>query len=633
MTYNKVFILTDKKDDGYNSFLFRLGEISIKSSFDIVELDQAGFKVECVKDYIIIPGIFTLFSSNSKWIDKTVKSIRKNTETALFPILIFSDTYENEDHVSDSIIKIPFMDQILKSEIEKYFYMVDDINTFNYIVKGSDIVREKLLILLRFLVSRNIKIIEPKKSHVYPFYYNYPLAGILLDANSGEEIEKLELLNKMKLLNGIIADKMFICPHCKNINIGLNEFCPKCNSIDMQITNAVTHRKCGFCSLEEDFIKVETGILKCPKCNIKFSYNSDECEKFEAALCNSCGNIFKKPTYSFNCLNCGKVITRDQITTREINKYYLTSDGVKAAESGSLFNFSTREAVLKSENNPVKDEIFKEILYLENIRSIRFKTVFCLAEVEFKGSDYSEFISTELSKILIRSLRVTDIYTQLEQGIFLILFLNCDADEVNLALNKIRNEVRSVLKDQIKTGWKIINKSGTRSSGTLPENKIIPARLDEVILKKEILEEKKPNTKTKIKNLEIERPVIKSISIKSIFNFFFFLYLIIFIFGVILYALIYYSGKKFGFISEEFQISLYITELSGRIGLDFLNYFNNPVMTTILYFIVGLLFSVVSGFLGFLLACITNLGLKISKGMELRFLKSKPEVKSLNKIR
>ncbi len=610
MINNKIFILTDKKDEDYDSFVLKLTEISAKTCLAIVVLESAVSKVESFK-YIILPGIFAIFSSNNKWIEETVKFIRKSTETALIPILILSDTYEDEDNLSDSVIKTSTINPTLQSEIEKYFYIINDINTFTYVARGSGIDREKLLILLRFLASRNKKILEPKKSQDFPFHYSYPLASVLLDVNSGEEIEKLELLNKMKLLNGVIADKIFLCPYCQNTNIRLSECCPKCNSIDMQVANAVIHKKCRFSAMEEDFIKIKTGTLKCPKCNIEFSYGNDnECEKFKATLCNACGNIFKKPDYSFNCLNCGKDMARDQITIREIYKYYLTSDGVKAAESGILYNFSTRESVLKSENNPIKNEIFKEILYLENIRSIRFETLFCLAEVEVKGSVNSEFILTEFSKILIRSLRVTDLYTQLENGIFLILFLNCGASEVNLALKKINNEIKSILEDQIKIEWKIVSKSGERSSETLFEKKVIHT-----------IPDKKTDAKKPIKNLEIERSIIKSLSIKSIFNFFFFLYLITFVIGVILYTLIYYLGKKIGFIATDFQISLYIYGFLNRIGLNFLNSFNSPVITTVLSCTIGLAFSVISGFLGFLLACIINLGLKISKGMELRFLK------------
>lgn len=625
MICNQISVLTDRKDESYNSFILRLNEISRKNNLDITEIDHTDPQSGSYKDYITLHGIIVIFSSNKEWIDETVKIIRKSSQTAITPILVMSDTYVDADNKCDSVIKISSIDRILESEIEKNFNIVNEINTFTYVTEGSDTIREKLLILLRFLVSRNIKILEPGKSKVYPFYYNYPLANLLLDVNPGEEIEKLELLNKTKLLNGVIADKIFLCPYCQSTNVRLNECCPKCYSIDMQIVDSILHKKCGLLALEEDFINEKTDILKCPKCNIEFSYNENECEKFEANLCNACGNISKKPDYSFSCLNCSKNMVRNQLTFKEINKYFITADGVKAAESGILYNFSKRESVFKSENNPLRKEIFKEILYLENIRSIRFDNVFCLVEVKARGLNISEFALKELSKILSGNLRLTDVYIQLEKGIYLILFLNCGINEANSALKKIGSEIKSNLKDQVKIEWEVVSKSGERSSSTLFGTTGFPTSTTGMVLKNDILKEKPPGLKKAFKNLEIERFILNALSLKSVFKFFFFLYFIIFIFGVIIYTLIYYSGKQFGFISEGFQISLFIYRMLDKNGLIFLSYFNNPIYSTILACVIGLLFSVISGFSGFIIACIFNLCLKISKGMELRSFKNKPK--------
>lgn len=156
-------MLTDKKDEGYELAVSKLEEICKKISLDLKEIGNLDFKAEDFKNYIIVPGIFAIYSSNNYWINETVSLIRKNTEIALAPVLILSDTFKDELDLSDSVCKLSAENQTLISEIEKYLYIVSNANTYTYTAAGTDIIKEKLLILLRFLVIRNKKILEPKK--------------------------------------------------------------------------------------------------------------------------------------------------------------------------------------------------------------------------------------------------------------------------------------------------------------------------------------------------------------------------------------------------------------------------------------------------------------------------------------
>src|SRR5659263_57813 len=113
------------------------------------------------------------------------------------------------------------------------------------------------------------------------------------------------------------------------------------------------------------------------------------------------------------------------------------------------FNNENKNEIIKIDNSDSNDkaysDIFKEMLYLENLRGLKDKTKFCLirlwinnleAVISLLGFDSKDDFLSEFSSILTKNLRSTDVYLKTEESNFLMLFLGTTIDNIELALKR-----------------------------------------------------------------------------------------------------------------------------------------------------------------------------------------------------
>ena len=102
----------------------------------------------------------------------------------------------------------------------------------------------------------------------------------------------------------------------------------------------------------------------------------------------------------------------------------------------------------QSSNDKAYSDIFKEMLYLENLRGLKDKTKYCLIRLWIKnldalisllGFDNKDDFLSEFSSILTKNLRSTDVYLKTEESNFLMLFLGTTIDNIELALKRIES--------------------------------------------------------------------------------------------------------------------------------------------------------------------------------------------------
>ena len=130
--------------------------------------------------------------------------------------------------------------------------------------------------------------------------------------------------------------------------------------------------------------------------------------------------------------------------------------------------------------------------------------------------------------------------------------------------------------------------------------------------------------------MNVERKVLRSVSEFSMFKYLLFFYLIFFILSVIIMAVIglivWFSLSSFGFDINSIMRSL------GLEGFGIFNFFGGGTAVTIVVFIFGgLIASVLYAAFGTFIVWIMNVVLKISGGIELRFLPRKEEEVSIKK--
>jgi hypothetical protein len=130
--------------------------------------------------------------------------------------------------------------------------------------------------------------------------------------------------------------------------------------------------------------------------------------------------------------------------------------------------------------------------------------------------------------------------------------------------------------------------------------------------------------------MNVERKVLRSVSEFSMFKYLLFFYLIFFVLSVIIMAIIglmaWFGLSSFGLDINSIMASL------GLGGFGIFNFFGGGTVVTIVVFILGgLIASVLYAAVGTFVVWIMNVVLKISGGIELRFLPKKEEVVSIKK--
>jgi len=125
--------------------------------------------------------------------------------------------------------------------------------------------------------------------------------------------------------------------------------------------------------------------------------------------------------------------------------------------------------------------------------------------------------------------------------------------------------------------------------------------------------------------MSVERRVLKSVSELSMFKYLLFFYLIFFILSVIVTVVIGLIAWV-GLSSYGFDINSILESLGlGNTGLLFSFFGGGSVITIAVLIIGGLIASVLYAGIGTVMVWIMNVVLKISGGIELRFLPEKEE--------
>lgn len=127
------------------------------------------------------------------------------------------------------------------------------------------------------------------------------------------------------------------------------------------------------------------------------------------------------------------------------------------------------------------------------------------------------------------------------------------------------------------------------------------------------------------KNLAVERKVLRSFSEFSMFKYLLVFYLIFFILSAIVLTIIGLIGW-FGLASFGVNMNNILASLGlGNIGVLFSFLGGSTAVTIIVIVVGGLIASIVYAAVGTLMVWIVNVVLKITGGIELRFLPGKEE--------
>ncbi|MCL5070662.1 MAG: hypothetical protein M1308_07175 [Actinobacteria bacterium] len=273
-----------------------------------------------------------------------------------------------------------------------------------------------------------------------------------------------------------------------------------------------------------------------------------------------------------------------------------------------------------SNNDKVYSDIFKEMLYLENLSSLRDKTnKYCLirlwienidALVSLLGFENKDDFLSEFSSILTKNLRSTDIYLKTEESNFLMLFLGTTIGDIELALKRIESVMLKKFNAKVDLEWRVIKASNR-------EEDIAP------FINRSDLENKTISNSTTKGH---ERVIVRRFGLKSMFKNFILSYLIFFGITLIIGIIIYFTEQRFSFIPEQLKFGVILSSLN----LGFLNNFNSDIVTLIFFALAGLAFSVIFGLFGVFIGWVVNIGLRLSGGIEIN---TQSKIKKSNSLK
>lgn len=282
-------------------------------------------------------------------------------------------------------------------------------------------------------------------------------------------------------------------------------------------------------------------------------------------------------------------------------------------------SFHEEQDYPQSSNDKAYSDIFKEMLYLENLRGLRDKTKYCLIRLWIKKLDAlinlldfdnkDDFLS-EFSSVLTKNLRSTDVYLKTEEGNFLMLFLGTTIENIELALKRIESIMLKKFNAKVELEWRVIKASNK-------EEDITP------FINRGDLENK---TKSNSTAKGHEKVILRRIGLKSMLKNFTLSYLIFFGIILIIGMIIYFTEQRFSFIPEQLKFSVILSSLN----LGFLNNFNNDIATIIFFALIGLAFSVIFGIFGVFIGWVINIGLRLSGGIEIS---TQSKIKKSNRLK
>ena len=277
---------------------------------------------------------------------------------------------------------------------------------------------------------------------------------------------------------------------------------------------------------------------------------------------------------------------------------------IKIDNSDSSFHEEQNPS--QSSNDKAYSDIFKEMIYLENLRGLQDKTKYCLIRLWIKnldalisllGFDNKDDFLSEFSSILTKNLRSTEVYLKTEESNFLMLFLGTTIDNIELSLKRIETIILKKFNAKVELEWRVMKASNK-------EEDITP------FINKSDLENKTRSNSTAKGH---ERVILRRFGLKSMFKNFILSYLIFFGIILIIGIIIYFTEQRFSFIPEELKFGVILSSLN----LGFLNNFNSGIATLIFFALAGLAFSVIFGLFGVFIGWVVNIGLHLSGGIEI----------------
>jgi hypothetical protein len=195
---------------------------------------------------------------------------------------------------------------------------------------GPDARRQ--LAILRYLATRELPALEPRRNPQAPLGWAWPPLDLLA---AGDPSDDLAALCRAGLLRRSFHDRIHVCPTCQDARLAFREVCGACQSPNVRRGEALHHYRCGHVACEDRFRR--GADLVCPACEGRLRHVGIDYERPTGLLfCDACGVSDGEGITRARCLACGAVSTPEAVGERVIWTYEITAEGQAAARAGDV---------------------------------------------------------------------------------------------------------------------------------------------------------------------------------------------------------------------------------------------------------------------------------------------------------
>ncbi len=180
--------------------------------------------------------------------------------------------------------------------------------------------------LIRFLLTRPDKRLEPVADWKYETAYRYPLLECLADTGQPIHTWLKRILKQNLVERTSLIDRTRHCTQCESTHLNYLDVCPHCHEIDIGRQKFIHCFSCGNVAPDRDFM--HAGIMQCKVCSETLKHIGVDYDRpLESYACAACETRFEESLVVAKCLQCGQVDTPDKLSSRQIAVYQLSERG------------------------------------------------------------------------------------------------------------------------------------------------------------------------------------------------------------------------------------------------------------------------------------------------------------------
>ncbi len=392
-----------------------------------------------------------LLHGDEERVSAWLRDLRKAPATALCPVLAAQSAdparAAEDARFADGLWPLGGSEAALERLLDRLDAVAAAVGALAPVDPGLAGLALRQVVLLRYLVTRGIDILEPVPHPTATRGYNLPLGGLILGVPRGEEFAVCDELAALGLFETAFRDRVHLCPHCGRFTLNFREVCPTCRSPRLQVVPNVHHYRCGHVAPEPEFRDGED--LVCPKCRRVLRHVGVDFDRpNEVARCLACGSSTPEPEVECLCLGCGRVFPPEAARRFDVAAYRLTARGAAAAEAGRLPARSLPE-LLEEQFHTVPAPAFDAMLRLARRLAARYGRPYTLAEVEVSarekllesvGPMETLRLLRTLVEILRGTLRDTDVVYPSSENRFRVLLFETPGEGARTALGRVVGE-------------------------------------------------------------------------------------------------------------------------------------------------------------------------------------------------